>query len=504
MYEAYFALQQRPFAAAARTDRFFAAASIQSARETITRLVERAEGAGLIVGPTGTGKTLLCQVLAEQFRETYSTVMLSSGRLCTRRALLQAILFELGMPYRGLDEGELRLSMIDRLDPSDECPAGMLLLVDEAHTLPLRLLEELRLLSNFVRRGQPRIRLVLAGGPALEERLAGPKLEALSQRLAARCYLESLSREETAMYIRFQLEAAGRGEQTPGEELFTPDALAAVYHATDGIARLVNQVCDHALVLACAGGQRRIDSTGIEEAWSDLQQLPLAGRRDEPRDSSAADVVEFGGLDEPPQIESPSEVAQAAAEEIDEPVLFVPFAADGESPERIGEIAGQLAAVDEDFTPAGTIGPEVEMTFPELGHPFEERYDDEEVVIDRYAALAAGLAGRQRVYSHEGRDLSRALAKFVQKWVEPELADTGADDVAPDDPADDPVYPEPAAENPTPAATPPHDVDVVEPGDADLIIVEDDPEESLPGPKRRLAPVRRQEYGQLFAKLRRG
>ena len=209
-------------------------------------------------------------MLAEQFRRSFQVAMLASGRLSTRRALFQAILYELGRPYRGMDEGELRLA-VDR--PSDRRRGdshGMVLLVDEAHTLPLRLLEEIRLLTNLARDGQPLVRLVLAGGPVLEERLASPKLDSFSQRLAARCYLEAFNRTETQDYIQSQINSAGGR----GEQVFPEAACQSVFQATGGVPRLINQVCDHALLLAYVAGRKSIEPANIEEAWADLQQLP--------------------------------------------------------------------------------------------------------------------------------------------------------------------------------------------------------------------------------------
>src|SRR5205085_9428246 len=100
--------------------------------------------------------------------------------------------------------------LIDHLSPRDATSAavatkGLLLIVDEAHSIPLRLLEELRLITNLVRGGVTRVRLILSGGPQLEERFASPKLESFNQRVAVRCYLESLDRQQTIDIIRHQL-----------------------------------------------------------------------------------------------------------------------------------------------------------------------------------------------------------------------------------------------------------------------------------------------------------
>ena len=196
--------------------------------------------------------------------------MLASGRLSTRRALFQAILYALGRPYRDMDEGELRLAVVDHLTVGEGSSRGMLLLVDEAHTLPFRLLEEIRLLSNLARNGQPLVRLVLAGAAVLEERFANPKLDSFSQRLSARCYLEAFNRSETQDYIQWQIDSAGG----LGSEVFPEATCQSVFQATGGVPRLINQVCDHALLLAYVAGRKTIEPADVEEAWADLQQLP--------------------------------------------------------------------------------------------------------------------------------------------------------------------------------------------------------------------------------------
>jgi len=515
MYEAFFKLRERPFTAAPSAERYFPATAIENARKTLARSIERAEGAGLIIGPTGTGKTLLCMVLAHEFQDRFATVLLSSGRLCTRRALLQAILFELGLPYRGMEEGELRLALIDHLSPARQTLSGLLLLIDEAHALPWRLLEELRMISNLVRDGKPRVRLVLAGSPLLEERFANPKLESFSQRLAARCYLESLDRSETLAYVRAEIAAAGGESAT----ILSDAALDSVYRATDGIPRLINQVCDHALILAELGGSPSLTPAIVEEAWADLQQLPTPWQQGEKR--PAGEVVEFGGLDE-------------ARERPDDEREFIPFrtaeAAAVETPnpdQHFDRIQAQLAEIEDDFQPAGSIGPEVELVFQGLRDPFGESFQEEEVVLDRYASLDADVFGhRPQVSSREGRELSALLGPYIHKTAEAdpqselisEDTASAADDLEPAEvdaaiPAENPysVRSQPNSEVAAQAAQDRRSVSrfaagverFPEPDDSDLIVVEDGWLESL-APARPAPLVRRQEYRQLFAKLRRG
>jgi type II secretory pathway predicted ATPase ExeA len=280
--------------------RYFPAACMESARQRLMRSIERGDGPGVVVGPAGTGKSLLLQVLAAGCRERFDVVLLASAPLCTRRALLQAILFELGLEYHRRDEGPLRLSLLDQLLATDQTAEGLLLLVDEAQALSIQLLEELRVLTNVVRGGVSRVRLVLAGLPALEEKFAGPELESFSQRLTSRCYLGSFTREETAQYVRAQLAASA----IEPDELFAADAWSSLYDATDGVPRLVNQLCDRALMLAVEHQLHRIDRALVQAAWADLQQLPVPWDSPAEDGSSGANeggVIEFGSLDAEPQ-----------------------------------------------------------------------------------------------------------------------------------------------------------------------------------------------------------
>jgi type II secretory pathway predicted ATPase ExeA len=354
--------EKRVFASYPQVERYFPAAAIEDARQRLCRTIERGDGPALVIGAPGTGKSQLLQVLAAQYHERFDVVLPACARLCTRRAMLQSILFELDLPYKMRDEGELRLSLLDHL-LSKNCPAGLLLLVDEAQSLPVALLDELRVLTNLVRGGVPRVRLVLAGSSALEELFANPELESFSQRLSARCYLAPLSREETTEYIRAQIAAHG----FQPEDIFAPDAWEAVFEATDGVPRLVNQLSDRALLLCVTKSCPRIDRHVIHEAWSDIQQLPTPWDTD-PIPATAAttsQVVEFGRL----------------SDDVPEEYKLVEDAVYDLEPTDLDQ-EDEAAHISESIINRSASSP----VTASAADPFGEDFDEEEIVLDNFAA----------------------------------------------------------------------------------------------------------------------
>jgi type II secretory pathway predicted ATPase ExeA len=467
----------RPFLSAPNPKRYFAAGAIEDARQRIVRAIARNEGPAMLVGGAGTGKSLLLAVLGEQFSGRMAVVSLAGAQLCTRRALLQVILCELGLAYRGLDEGELRLAILQYLRGAETAPANMvgavargshahadvgmapknrrskprrvLLLVDEAESLPVRLLEELRALTNIVTQGMPLVSLVLAGGPILEERFADPQLDMFAQRIAARCYLAPLTREETLHYVSSQVAAAGM----QAERLFAAEALEAIHAATGGVPRMINQLGDQLVWMAEETGVMPLDAALVQQAWSDLQQLP-APWNTEGQGAATGDggtVVEFGELDAMGVAtldESDEDEALAAWHDADDEMpASIPIASarpqfgpvDTKDVEATFETAERLLASFDQFqemelssscpvetaTPFG--GPQRvpakaegdESPTPVAGNPFDEAFEEEEIVLDPYAAFETEiLRSAPQVINRLDRAFAGELHRCVQRAAE--------------------------------------------------------------------------------------
>ena len=138
--KSFYPLATRPFMTVPRVGSFHPSPDATKALDGLIRVIRRAEGIGLLVGPTGSGKSLLLSCLRERIDGDYVVALLSGARICTRRGLWQSILSDLGEAYRDLDEEELRIGLVDRIRGLAATGSGLVVLVDEAHTLPRRLL----------------------------------------------------------------------------------------------------------------------------------------------------------------------------------------------------------------------------------------------------------------------------------------------------------------------------------------------------------------------------
>jgi type II secretory pathway predicted ATPase ExeA len=486
---------ERPFPAHPQVGRYFPAAAIENARRRMTRAIDRGDGPGLVIGAAGTGKSLFLQVLAAQFHERFDVVLLACARLCTRRALLQAILFELDLPYRLRDEGQLRFGLLDYLLSGKQTPSELLLLVDEAQALPITLLDELRMLTNLVHGGSQRVRLVLAGSGALEESFASPELESFSQRLAARCYLTPLSREETAQFVRAQLSACG----AEADSILLSEACQAVFEATDGVPRLVNQLCDRAISLAVAENCSRIDRPVIQTAWSDLQQLPSPWEGPPAAAAPSSNVVEFGGL----SAEEPRETFRVHPTALD--LGDVELDIDEVRPARHTELNAES-------------GPPIKTDVSEApANPFAEPFAEEEVVLDNFASWSDMFdPSTPRVENLRDQRFTSLIHEALGTTAEHAGNATDIDLPAAEERTDEADLRWPplriAALPDANLSAPPADDSADDAADdaagieAPILIVEDDPsQDDYAAASAAIRPqIRRQEYRRLFSRLRSG
>ena len=292
---------QTPFHYFSFEDGFFPTKATEAALKSLVRCVKRREGTAIILGATGTGKSLLCTMLANALVNDMYAITINNTNGCTPKALYQSILFELERPYLGLDENEMRLSVLDILTDPARYPAGLALIIDEAHNLPQETLEEIRQLSNGRTRRMSGLSVVLSGDLRLEENLSHPRLESFQQRISTRVCLDPWSKKEVASYIVARLKAFK--DKVPPKSVdrirkFSVEACDAVYTATGGVQRLVSQLCDQAYLAAVEQKRLVIEADFIQSVWAQMQSLPDPTQSSVSDSSSNESCIEFGSLDD--------------------------------------------------------------------------------------------------------------------------------------------------------------------------------------------------------------
>lgn len=271
MYEEFFGLRRRPFSPMPDATCFVPFEGAQGALDALAVNCERGQGIGVLTGDAGLGKSLLGLRLVLELQPTFATAFLGHSAYATRRALLQAILFELHRPFSRMAEQELRLELTAALQELRAEKSGLVLVIDEAHRLTAPLLDEVRLLTLQAEAGEPLTRVVLIGNRDLEERLADAELAEFNRRISCQVDLDPLTQVESIEYLQAQIEwAEGNVAET-----ITDDALAFVARAADGIPRCLNHLIDHALLLAFVLEQRPVTLENVRQALDDLKQLPL-------------------------------------------------------------------------------------------------------------------------------------------------------------------------------------------------------------------------------------
>lgn len=271
MYLEFYQLRERPFNVTADPKFLYLNARYREALASLQYGITQRKGFITLIGEAGTGKTTLLKKLLDDLDPSTRTVFVFNTNV-TFDEILEYIFAEFDLP---LHNGK-RLYMLQRLNAFllEELQQGrnVALLIDEAQDLDQSVLEDLRLLSNLETAKEKILQIVLSGQPELGQKLGSPALRQLRQRVAINCRLLPLTREETSEYIQSRLIAAGSADP----KLFTRDAEDRIYEISMGIPRLVNVVCDNALVIGYALGKRRISAEVVTEAAADLLTMEPA------------------------------------------------------------------------------------------------------------------------------------------------------------------------------------------------------------------------------------
>ena len=266
MYLEYYGLKQAPFDLTPNPRFLFNSARHREAINHLLYGIRERKGFVQLTGEVGAGKTTLCRALLEQLGSNFSTALILNPIL-NPNELIKAIATEFGLPVKTLDRLDTVAAISEFLIHQVEAGKETVLIIDEAQNLTEELLEQVRLLSNIETDDRKLLQIILLGQPELRDRLNSPRLRQLRQRITVRYHLSPLTRFEVSQYIQHRLQLAG----AHGIPFFTQPALWRVFGYSRGIPRLVNAVCDKALLAGYVEHSDRITHRMVGRAIRELE-----------------------------------------------------------------------------------------------------------------------------------------------------------------------------------------------------------------------------------------
>jgi type II secretory pathway predicted ATPase ExeA len=274
MYLDHFRLKQYPFQLVPDPEFLYLGTDHSKAKAYLDYVVYNRDGFVVLTGEIGAGKTtLLHKFLGEMDKNVLAAKIFQTQLTATE--FLQAVLVEFGLkPFHAK-----KVELMDMLNSFlvDRFLEGrqLVLVIDEAQDLSDEALEEVRLLSGLESQKEKIVHVILLGQPELRDRLNRPEMEQLNQRIRLRYHLSALSEQETTNYIRHRIQLAGATDR----EIFENNAFPVIYSYSGGIPRLINVLCDTALLCAFADGFPTVGETVAETAAQEMQWVPFAERQ---------------------------------------------------------------------------------------------------------------------------------------------------------------------------------------------------------------------------------
>ncbi|HYK90413.1 MAG TPA: AAA family ATPase [Acidobacteriota bacterium] len=275
MYCEHFRLSESPFSLGPDPRYFFMSEQHREGLGHLLYGIQQPDGFVQLTGEIGCGKTTLCRCLVKQLPEGTEIALILNPRL-TVLELLASVCDELRVPYPA--QATSIKVLVDALNQhlleAHAQRRRTVLVIDEAQNLHSDVLEQIRLLTNLETTREKLLQIILIGQPELLALLEGKKLRQLAQRITARYHLQALSRRETYAYIRHRLSVAGRRDP-----LFTAPALRSVYRLSRGVPRLINIICDRALLGAYTLDKRMVGASIVRRASREIRGIGLWYRR---------------------------------------------------------------------------------------------------------------------------------------------------------------------------------------------------------------------------------
>jgi general secretion pathway protein A len=273
MYLELFKLQELPFRLTPDPAFLYLSKHHARAKAYMESTIWFTDGFVVITGEIGSGKTTLIETFLKELEKDVVVAQISQTQV-TAVEFLQSVLVQFGFqPFR-MKKAELLATLNQFLIEQYANGRRVLLIVDEAQNLSNKVLEEIRLLSGIETTKEKVLRIILAGQPELNDKLNSPNLVQLAQRIRLRFHLTALSKADTAAYIQHRLEVAG----SQGREIFHPDTYPLIYRYTGGIPRLINTLCDTAMMSAFARERDHVTVEDVQAAIDEMQWVEYTER----------------------------------------------------------------------------------------------------------------------------------------------------------------------------------------------------------------------------------
>lgn len=271
MYEKFYGFSEKPFNTTPDSKFFFPSVKHTEALNSLIYAINERKGFVVITGEIGAGKTTVIRTLLNKLEPNTKTALITNTHL-TQRELIAQVLEELEVEYKPGGKQKLLSQLNSYLISQLNQDINVVLIIDEAQNLTPKVLEEVRMLSNLETEKEKLIQIILIGQPQLKAKLENPKLEQFKQRIAVYYHIPSLSREETWGYILHRLNLVSSN----GINIFNPKAVDTIYSYSRGIPRLINLVCDNALLSGYTYDTKEISEKIIYEAIKerDIDNIP--------------------------------------------------------------------------------------------------------------------------------------------------------------------------------------------------------------------------------------